>query len=56
MADSGNHRAEAVEAEIVTPFRLRLPGGGRAHVDRLLPFLILNRGRGLHSPIDGSFV
>ena len=46
MADSGSHRAEAVEAEIVTPFRLRLPRGGRAHVDRLLPFLILNRGGG----------
>ena len=46
MADSGGQRTEAMEAEIVTPFRLRLTGGGRAHVDRLLPFLILNRGGG----------
>ena len=43
MADSGTRRTEAVDAEIITPFRLRLHGGGRAHVDRLLPFLILNR-------------
>ena len=43
MADSGRSNAAAAEAGIETPFRLRLQGGGRAHVDRLLPFLILNR-------------
>jgi uncharacterized protein (TIGR02421 family) len=43
MADSGRSHTAAAEAAIETPFRLRLPGGGRAHVDRLLPFLILNR-------------
>ena len=42
MADSASKRT----AGIATPFRLRLNGGGRAHVDRLLPFLILNRGGG----------
>src|SRR5687768_6585151 len=46
MADSGRRRAEAMEAELATPLRLRLAGGGRAHVDRLLPFLFLNRGGG----------
>ena len=46
MADSGTKRAAAAEAGIETPFRLRLHGGGRAHVDRLLPFLILNRAGG----------
>ncbi len=48
MADSVNKRVSrpAGHAEIGTPFRQRLDGGGRAHVDRPLPFLILNRGGG----------
>ena len=49
MADSASKHTAAAEAEIETPFRLRLHGGGRAHVDRLLPFLILNRAGGRDS-------
>src|SRR5687767_6957629 len=30
------------------PFRLKLDGGGRVHVDRALPFLILNRSEDRH--------
>ncbi len=46
MADSGGKAGSKRVVEIRTggPSRLRLEGGGRAHVDRALPFLILNRG------------
>lgn len=45
MADNASHPADSptVKSGIETPFRLLLEGGGRAHVDRPLPFLILNR-------------
>lgn len=51
MADSANQGAggPAREPEIEAPLRLRLGGGGRAHVDRPLPFLMLNRGGGADS-------
>ena len=46
MADSarGTMTTPPFEIGSETPVRLRLEGGGRAHVDRALPFLILNRG------------
>ncbi len=49
MADSASTHSAAADSGIETPFRLRLQGGGRAHVDRLLPFLILNRAGGADS-------
>ncbi|HUE79390.1 MAG TPA: flavohemoglobin expression-modulating QEGLA motif protein [Sphingomicrobium sp.] len=51
MADSAGQAAAAPEIRIRSgaPSRLRLDGGGRAHVDRALPFLTLNRGGGADS-------
>ncbi|MBA3511463.1 flavohemoglobin expression-modulating QEGLA motif protein [Sphingomonas sp.] len=51
MADSATQAAAEPFLEVRggAPSRLRLDGGGRAHVDRALPFLILNRGGGAES-------
>ena len=46
MAANLRHAADepCIQSGIETPFRQRLEGGGRSHVDRMLPFLMLNRG------------
>ena len=51
MADSAGKTADRPSSRISggAPIRLRLDGGGRAHVDRALPFLTLNRGGGADS-------
>jgi uncharacterized protein (TIGR02421 family) len=42
-SESGQAAKETIQIGSEAPSRLRLEGGGRAHVDRALPFLILNR-------------
>lgn len=43
-APAGDVERSAIRLNRDGPSRLPLAGGGRAHVDRALPFLILNRG------------